>query len=97
MLAHADLDPLEISKLMPHMALAEVRSYGPRLRVRLVGTNIVNIYSASFIGQYLDEIDFGDAIQPSLSHPAPRRPIPEVVLGVDCARRDPTPGVHAVQ
>jgi hypothetical protein len=59
--ARADLDPVEMPKLLPHMALIEVRPYGQRLRVRLVGTNIVNIYGANFTGQYMDEIDFGDA------------------------------------
>ncbi|MBT5498221.1 MAG: PAS domain-containing protein, partial [Alphaproteobacteria bacterium] len=44
--ARADLDPVEMPKLLPHMALIEVRPYGQRLRVRLVGTNIVNIYGA---------------------------------------------------
>ena len=46
----ADLDPVEMPKLLPHMALVEVDKFDPRLRIRLVGTNIVNIYSANFTG-----------------------------------------------
>ena len=57
----ADLDPVEMPKLLPHMALVEVDKFDPRLRIRLVGTNIVNICSANSTGQYLDEITFGDA------------------------------------
>ena len=63
----ADLDPVEMPKLLPHMALVEVDKFDPRLRIRLVGTNIVNIYSANFTGQYLDEIDFGDAREKIIS------------------------------
>ncbi len=59
--ARAALDPVEMPKLLPHMALVEVSAPDLRMRVRLVGTNIVNIYGADFTGQYLDEIDFGDA------------------------------------
>jgi len=39
----ADLDPVEIPKLLPHMALVEVDKFDLRLRIQLVGTNIVNI------------------------------------------------------
>jgi hypothetical protein len=61
MTARASPDPAEMPKLLPHVALVEVYQFNPRLPVRLISTNIANIYGKNFTGQYLNEIDFGGA------------------------------------
>ena len=50
MATRADLYPVEMPRLRHHMALVEVDKFDPRLRIRLVGTNIVNIYGTNFTG-----------------------------------------------
>ena len=61
--SRADFDPVDMPKLLPHIILVDVENPGPRLRVRLSGTNVVNVFGGDYTGQYLDEIDFGDARQ----------------------------------
>jgi len=65
--ARADFDPVDMPKLLPHIILVDIEHPGPRLRVRLSGTNVVNVFGGDYTGQYLDEIDFGDA-RPKILH-----------------------------
>ena len=47
-------------KLLPHIILVDVEHPRPRLRVRLSGTNVVNMFGGDYTGLYLGEIDFGN-------------------------------------
>lgn len=59
--ARADLDPIDIPALLPNLVLIDVLPPDARLKVRLVGTWIVNLFGGDYTGRYLDEIDFGEA------------------------------------
>ncbi|MGE5147399.1 MAG: PAS domain-containing protein [Candidatus Eiseniibacteriota bacterium] len=54
--ARADIDPLEIAPLLPHVTLIDVESAPLRFRYRLVGTEIVNNVGEDFTGRYLDTL-----------------------------------------
>lgn len=58
--ARADLDPLDIPKLLPHIMIMEVEAGTGRMRFRLVGTRVVTMFGADNTGKYLDEVDFGE-------------------------------------
>ncbi len=60
MAKRADFDPLEMPRLLSSIILIDVENDGARLRIRLVGTKIVDMYGSDYTGKYLDEIDFGD-------------------------------------
>jgi hypothetical protein len=56
-----DIDPLEMPpRLLPHLQLIELGERG-RLRLRLVGTAIVDAVGKDATGRYLDEAFEGDA------------------------------------
>jgi hypothetical protein len=50
----ADLDPLDIPKLLPHVMLVDV--VGERYRYRLIGTANDEEHGVSVTGRYLDEV-----------------------------------------
>jgi hypothetical protein len=50
----ADLDPIDIPKLLPHVMLIEV--HGDRYRYRLVGTANAQEHGMNATGRYLDEV-----------------------------------------
>lgn len=52
--ARADIDPLEIARLLPHVTLVDVERAPLRFRYRLVGTEIVRNVGDDFTGRYLD-------------------------------------------
>lgn len=52
----ADIDPTEITALLPNLRLTEVLDGGTRYRYRLVGTAIVAAYGVESTGRYLDEL-----------------------------------------
>jgi hypothetical protein len=54
--ARADLDPVEIPTLMPHILLIDVEAAPRRFRVRLMGTAVVNGLGRDLTGRYLDEL-----------------------------------------
>lgn len=55
-----DFDPVEMPRLLSSIILVDVEDGGARLRIRLVGTKIVEMYGSDYTGMYMDEIDFGD-------------------------------------
>ena len=57
--ARADIDPIEVPRLLPHLMLVAVSDDPLRFRFRLVGTEIVARYGAELTGRELDEIDLG--------------------------------------
>lgn len=52
----ADIDPVEIPRLMPNLLIVDVERDPFRVRYRLVGTRIVEMTGFEFTGKYLDEI-----------------------------------------
>ncbi len=58
--SRADFDPLEMPKLLPSIILVDVETPDRRLKVRLAGTKVVDMFGRDYTGEYLDEIDFGD-------------------------------------
>jgi hypothetical protein len=54
--ARADLDPIEIPALMPHLLLLDVEPASRRLRFRLMGTAVTNGLGRDLTGRYLDEL-----------------------------------------
>jgi hypothetical protein len=59
----ADIDPSEITKLLPNLQITELVDGGARVRYRLVGTAVVTAYGAEFTGKYFDEVFSGDRLR----------------------------------
>ena len=53
-----DISPAHFPRLLPYVSLLE--RLGGRLKVRLAGTRLRDIYEREITGLYLDEIDWGD-------------------------------------
>ena len=56
----ADFDPVEMPRLLSSIILVDVEDGSARLRIRLVGTKVVEMFGSDYTGRYMDEIDFGD-------------------------------------
>jgi hypothetical protein len=56
--ARDDISPAHFPKLLPFISLLE--QSGGRLRVRLAGTRLRDIYEREITGLFLDEIDWGE-------------------------------------
>lgn len=54
--ARAEIDPIEIPRLLPHLMLVDVIDGGARLRYRLAGTEIESRFGCSMVGRYVDEM-----------------------------------------
>jgi hypothetical protein len=50
----ADIDPVELGRLLPYVTLVDVEQAPLRFRYRLVGTEIVRNVGDDFTGRYLD-------------------------------------------
>jgi hypothetical protein len=57
--ARADIDPLDLRRMLPALLLVDVVGPESRLRYRLVGTGIVERLGVDLTGQYLDEATGG--------------------------------------
>ncbi len=61
--ARADIDPVDIPHLLPHVALSEIVSDGSghrrRFRYRLAGTQIEERFGCALTNHYLDELKQG--------------------------------------
>jgi hypothetical protein len=53
----SSIDPLEIPRLLPYVALAEIETPF-RVRYRLVGTKVAESNGSDFTGRYMDECGF---------------------------------------
>lgn len=60
MASRADFDPLEMPKLLSSIILVDVENNGAKLKIRLVGTKVVDMYGSDFTGRNMEDIDFGD-------------------------------------
>lgn len=58
--ARADVEPTEIPRLLPWIALVEITENPQRFCFRLAGTQVENFYGAKVSGRWLDELDFSD-------------------------------------
>jgi hypothetical protein len=60
----ADIDPADITKLLPHIMLVDIMRLPFRVRYRLVGTEIARMAHFDFTGHFLDQLTFesGDAM-----------------------------------
>src|SRR5208282_3181748 len=56
-----DIDPTEISHLLPHIQISEI--VGARIRYRLAGTAIVEAYGEELTGKYFDEVFSGERLR----------------------------------
>jgi hypothetical protein len=54
----ADIDPVEIPKLIPSIVICELESDPFRVRYRLAGTRQVHILGNELTGRYVDELDW---------------------------------------
>lgn len=65
--ARADIDPVEIPQLLPHIALTEVvagsTGKAPRFRYRLAGTQIERRFGCPLTNRYLDDLKQGGYLQ----------------------------------
>jgi hypothetical protein len=59
----ADIDPIEIPALLPHIALIGVEEEPRRLFFRLVGTHITNALGRNSTGRYFDETYDGPMLE----------------------------------
>ncbi len=57
--ARADIDPVDIPHLLPHVLLTEVVDAGGRLRIRLAGTKVEERYGCALTNRLIDEILHG--------------------------------------
>jgi len=57
--ARADIDPTEISQVLPHIIMLDVEQNPRRFKIRLMGTRNVSWYGGDPTNRYLDEIDLG--------------------------------------
>jgi hypothetical protein len=55
--SRADLDPVDIPRLLPYVGLVDVLRDPLRFRYRLTGSNITTGYGQELTGRFLDEID----------------------------------------
>lgn len=55
----ADIDPSEITRLLPYLQITELLEGTGRIRYRLIGTAIVAAYGAELTGKYFDEVFSG--------------------------------------
>lgn len=62
----ADIDPVEIPKLVPNMLITDIEQHPFRVKYRLVGTKVVEMTGFEFTGKYLDEIVLADDEGPFL-------------------------------
>ncbi|TXH39179.1 MAG: PAS domain-containing protein [Rhodospirillaceae bacterium] len=51
-----DIDPAELTSLLPYLLIAEAEAQPFRILYRLVGTKVVDMNGAEFTGLYLDEM-----------------------------------------
>lgn len=58
--SRADLSPSDFPALLPSISLMDVETATGRLRVRLAGTRLRDIYDREITGLHLDDFDLGD-------------------------------------
>jgi hypothetical protein len=59
----ADIDPSQLTRLLPHLQITELLDGGARVRYRLVGTAIVTAYGEELTGRYFDDVFEGERLR----------------------------------
>jgi hypothetical protein len=54
--ARADIDPSELGPFLPHMYMLDVVPAGPRIKVRLLGTEAMQSGGVDYTGRFADEV-----------------------------------------
>ena len=54
--ARADIDPAELGPFLPHMYMLDVVPPGPRVKVRLLGTEAMQSGGVDYTGRFADEV-----------------------------------------
>jgi len=54
--ARADIDPAELGPFLPHMYMLDVVPPGPRIKVRLLGTEALQSGGVDLTGRFADEV-----------------------------------------
>jgi hypothetical protein len=54
--ARCDIDPSELARFLPHMYMLDVVPPGPRVRMRLIGSDATMRGGFNFTGRFLDEV-----------------------------------------
>jgi hypothetical protein len=57
--ARRDIRPADLSRLLPCISLIDVLQGAERLRVRLAGTQLREIYGRDVTGSYVEDVDLG--------------------------------------
>lgn len=57
--ARADIDPVDLKRILPNIILAKLERDSRRVRFTLVGTRCVAHAAMDYTNHYLDELDFG--------------------------------------
>ena len=55
--ARKDMDPFKLPGLMPNMYLLEVLDHGEDFLIRVVGSNLAQIYDADYTGRKISEME----------------------------------------
>ncbi len=55
-MVRADLDPIEMPRLLPNLILSDVGDGGRAIRYRLVGTDIVTAHGSDYTGKTIEEL-----------------------------------------
>jgi len=55
--SRAEIDPVELGRLLPHVILLDVERDPLRFRFRLIGTSIVKGFDRDLTGRYFDEVE----------------------------------------
>lgn len=56
--SRAEIDPIEIPRLLPYLVIAEIEAAPMRVRYRLVGTRVVEDNGSDFTNRYLEDCNF---------------------------------------
>jgi hypothetical protein len=56
----ADINPCHIPRMLPGVSLVEVTAGDARLRIRLAGTRLREVYDREVTGLYVDDLDWGE-------------------------------------
>jgi PAS domain len=56
----ADISPGHFPRMLPGVSLVEVLAGSARLRIRLAGTRLREVYDREVTGCYVDDLDWGD-------------------------------------
>jgi hypothetical protein len=56
----SDINPCHFPRMLPGVSLIEIQPESDRLRIRLAGTRLREIYDREVTGCYVDDLDWGD-------------------------------------